>query len=89
MYGPSAFVGDRPLSGILNIDNKAGALSYSLAPMAETGIASPAATFVVMTCQIPDSAQAGDYELALLALGSVRKLQGYPRSSKEVLSKSV
>lgn len=62
-------LGERPLPGILEIDNEAGILSYSLARIGETTPPTPAATFATITFLILESAKAGDYELSCTGVG--------------------
>ena len=62
-------LGKRPLAGILNIDNEAGTLSYSLARIGETTAPTSDTTFAVITLQILNSAQPGDYELSFTSVG--------------------
>lgn len=64
-----ALLGDRPLPGILNVDNEAGTVSYSLARIGTTEVPTPAATFAVITFQVLNSAQPGDYELSFSSVG--------------------
>ena len=72
-----ALLGERPLPGILNIDNEAGALSYSLARIGTTEVPTPAATFAVITFQVLNSAQPGDCELSFTSVGLANeKLDG-------------
>jgi hypothetical protein len=66
---PGALLGDMPLPGILNIDSDAGTVNYSLARIGATEAPTPAATFAVITFQILNSAQGGDYELTLDGAG--------------------
>lgn len=66
---PGTLLGEIPLPGILNIDNEAGTLSYSLARIGETDAPTPAATFAVITFQILQWAKAGDYELNFPSVG--------------------
>lgn len=66
---PGTLLGERPLSGILNIDNEAGTLSYSLARIGETEAPTRAATFAVITFQVLQWAKAGDYELDFSSAG--------------------
>lgn len=66
---PGALLGERPLPGILNIDNEAGTVSYSLARIGTTEVPTPAATFAVITFQVLNSAQPGDYELSFTSVG--------------------
>jgi hypothetical protein len=74
---PGALLGERPLPGILNIDNEAGALSYSLARIGTTEVPTPAATFAVITFQVLNSAQPGDCELSFTSVGLANeKLEG-------------
>jgi hypothetical protein len=74
---PGALLGERPLPGILNIDNEAGALSYSLARIGTTEVPTPAATFAVITFQVLNSAQPGDCELSFTSVGLANeKLDG-------------
>jgi hypothetical protein len=62
-------LGERPLAGILNIDNEAGTLGYSLARIGETTAPTSGATFAVITFQILNSAQPGDYKLGFTGVG--------------------
>ena len=66
---PGELLGERPLPGILNIDNEAGTLGYSLARIGETTAPTSGATFAVITFQILNSAQPGDYELTFSSVG--------------------
>lgn len=66
---PGALLGDSPLPGILNIDSDTGTVSYSLARIGATEAPTPAATFAVVTFQVLNSAQGGDYELTLAGVG--------------------
>jgi hypothetical protein len=66
---PGTLLGERPLAGILNIDNEAGTLGYSLARIGETTAPTSGAAFAIVTFQILNSAQPGDYELELTKVG--------------------
>jgi len=66
---PGTLLGERPLSGILNIDNEAGTLSYSLARIGETEAPTEAATFAEITFRVLQWAEAGSYELDLSSAG--------------------
>jgi len=66
---PGVLLGDRPLPGILNIDNEAGTVSYSLARIGETKAPTLANSFAVITFQVLNSAQPGDYELSFTGVG--------------------
>jgi len=66
---PGTLLGERPLSGILNIDNEAGTLSYSLARIGETDVPTLTGTFAVITFQMLDWAQGGNYELSFTGVG--------------------
>ena len=66
---PGELLGERPLPGILNIDNEAGTLSYSLARIGETAAPTSGATLAIITFQILNSAQPGDYELSFTSVG--------------------
>ena len=66
---PAELLGERPLPGILNIDNEAGTLSYSLARIGETAAPTSGATLAIITFQILNSAQPGDYELSFTSVG--------------------
>ena len=74
---PGALLGERPLPGILHIDNEAGTVSYSLARIGTTEVPTPAATFAVITFQVLNSAQPGDCELSFTSVGLANeKLDG-------------
>ena len=66
---PGALLGERSLPGILNIDNEAGTVSYSLARIGKTETPTPTASFAVITFQVLNSAQASDYELSFTSVG--------------------
>lgn len=66
---PGTLLGDGPLPGILNIDSEAGTISYSLARIGATEAPTPAATFAVITFQVLNSAEGGDYELSPTGVG--------------------
>jgi len=66
---PGTLLGERPLPGILKIDNEAGTLSYSLARIGETTAPTSGATLAIITFQILNSAQHGDYELSFTSAG--------------------
>jgi hypothetical protein len=66
---PGMLLGERPLSGISNIDNEVGTLSYSLSRIGETKAPTPTASFAVIVFQILDRAQGGDYELSFAGVG--------------------
>jgi hypothetical protein len=66
---PGDLLGERPLPGILNIDNEAGTVSYSLARIGETTPPTSGAPFAVITFQILKSAQPGDYNLSFTGVG--------------------
>jgi hypothetical protein len=66
---PGELLGERPLPGILNIDNEAGTLNYSLARIGETTAPTSGATFAVITFQILNSAEPGDYKLGFTGVG--------------------
>jgi hypothetical protein len=70
---PGELLGDGPLPGILNIDSEAGTVSYSLARIGATEAPTPAATFAIITFQILNSAQGGDYELTLTGVGAANE----------------
>lgn len=66
---PGTLLGNSPLLGILNIDSEAGTVSYSLARIGETKAPTTAANFAIITFQILNSAQGGDYGLTLAGIG--------------------
>lgn len=66
---PGELLGERPLPGILNIDNEAGTLNYSLARIGETTAPTPASAFAIVTFQVLEAAKAGDYELTFSGVG--------------------
>jgi hypothetical protein len=66
---PGTLLGERPLAGILDIDNETGTLNYSLARIGETTAPTSDATLAVITLQILNSAQPGDYELSFTSVG--------------------
>jgi len=70
---PGTLLGDSPLPGILNIDSEAGTVSYSLARIGATEAPTPAVTFAIITFQILNSAQGGDYELTLTGVGAANE----------------
>lgn len=66
---PGTLLGERPLPGIVNIDNEAGTLNYSLARIGETITPTPASAFAIVTFQVLEAAKAGDYELTFSSVG--------------------
>ena len=66
---PGELLGERPLPGISNIDNGAGTVNYSLARIGETTAPTSAAAFAIITFQIVNSAQPGEYKLGFTGVG--------------------
>ena len=66
---PGALLGERPLPGMLEIDNEVGSLNYSLARVGETIAPTPDAVFAVIMFQILEPANPGNYELDLINIG--------------------
>ena len=62
---PGSFLGPTPLVGFKEISNDDGILGYALARVGETSVPSPPGLFAIVTFNVLESAQNGEYPLTL------------------------